>query len=573
MKPSRLLPLAAAALAALALPAAARLELLPGDSAIQLHAPNISNLCAALAASPPGRCWRDPAIQEFLGHPDPARWLPHRDAPAPAREEVRHLQREQMQLLQGEAALGLTQGTIPGICLAAQLAAPQYARLQELDQRINRLLPEAMALVRENFQGVELLRATRVSARHATNITWQALVNDTFLYSNDRAWMEKSISRLQARPPSGAAAAYLLHARVSGDGIRALIEKALAPRPRRPAAAAATNTPPLFQPGDLINALKISELQEVTFSIAEQDRQLRTAVRIQNRGCRQGIWTLLDPAPLPADWRLPYIPADAFAYSANRLNLAAFWEALPGMLSQINPALAASQMMFQGMLQQSFGVDLSNDVIRHLESGYATCSRMEGGESRMLLYWQLKQPAEAAAALGRLLADAAPLRMQLGERLQAADFRGRPLYTITPAAAGSNAWSLAVAGQFLVCGDDAMVRAALRAADAPGAAAEFYGSAGYQALLRLKPTQACSYEMLNLAAAIRAYLAGPQWREIRRHCEQWNAKKQVRSGACAMLNFDRMPPADKIAAFFGPLLSYSAATADGWESVTVWTEP
>ncbi len=50
--------------------------------------------------------------------------------------------------------------------------------------------------------------------------------------------------------------------------------------------------------------------------------RLRTALRINNRSCRQSIWTLLNPAPLPADWRLPYIPADAFAYNAGRMNLA-----------------------------------------------------------------------------------------------------------------------------------------------------------------------------------------------------------------------------------------------------------
>ncbi len=573
MNHAHLPPLAAALLTALALPAAARLELLPEDSAIRLHIPSVSNLCAALESSPPGRCWRDPAMQEFLGHPDPARWLPHHGAPAHLRDEIRHLQKESLLLLQEDLAIGLAPGPDAELYIAAQLSEPQYARIQELDRHIARLIPESITFVREEFQGVELLRATLVSPDKNTNTSWQAFVSNTYLDSTDRGWVEKSISRLQARPPAAAAAPYLLQGRADGGWLCALLEKAITPRPPRKTDNAATNAPPLFKPGDLIRALKISELQEVSFDVSAQDGRLRTALRINNRGCRQGIWTLLDPAPLPADWRLPYIPADAFAYNANRMNLAGLWEALPGMLNQISPALSASRQFFEAMLQQTFGIDLHNDLLRHLDTGYAACSRMRDGSSRELMYWQVKHPAEAAAALARLLADAAPLRMHLGENFQASEFRGRPIYTFARPAAGSNAWSLAVAGQYLVGGDDAMVRAALRAADAPGSPAGFYDSAAYQALLRFKPAAACSYESLDLGAAIRGHLAGARWRQIRQYLEQLNAKHKTLSGQSAGINFDRMPPADKIAAFFGPLLSYSAATADGWESVTVWTNP
>ncbi len=128
MNHAHLPPLAAALLTALALPAAARLELLPEDSAIRLHIPSVSNLCAALESSPPGRCWRDPAMQEFLGHPDPARWLPHHGAPAHLRDEIRHLQKESLLLLQEDLAIGLAPGPDAELYIAAQLSRPQYAR-------------------------------------------------------------------------------------------------------------------------------------------------------------------------------------------------------------------------------------------------------------------------------------------------------------------------------------------------------------------------------------------------------------------------------------------------------------
>ncbi len=573
MNHARLPPLAAILMTALALPAAARRELLPEDSAIRLHIPSVSNLCAALESSPPGRCWRDQAMQDFLGHPDPARWLPHHGAPAHLRDEIRHLQQESLRLLQEDLAIGLMPGPASGLCIAAQLSEPQYSRMQELDRRISQLLPESITFVRESFQGVELLRTTLVSPGKTTNTTWQAFVKNTYLDSADRAWVEKSISRLQARPPAGAAAPYLLQGRADGAWLCALLEKAITPRPPRTTGNAATNAPPLFKPGDLIKALKISELQEISFDISAQEGRLRTALRVNNRSCRQGVWTLLDPAPLPADWRLPHIPADVFSYNANRMNLAALWAALPEMLNQINPTLSASRQFFELMLQQTFGLDLPNDVLRHLDTGYASCSRMRDGNSRTLMYWQVKQPAEAAAAMARLLADGAPLRAQLGENFQASEFRGRPIYTFAHPAAGSNTWSLAMVGQYLALGDDPMVRAALRAADTPGSGADFYESAAYKDLLRLKPASACSYELLDLGAAIRGYLTGAQWRQIRRYLEQLNAKHQTRSGQASGVNFDRLPPAEKIAAFFGPLLSYSAATPDGWESVTVWTNP
>ena len=350
---------------------------------------------------------------------------------------------------------------------------------------------------------------------------------------------------------------------MSGRGICSLIEKAFELQPTT------TNTPQLVRAGDLINALKLSELREATLTLTKQNNRLRTVTRINNGRCRQGIWALTDTTPLPTDWRLPYLPADAYTYTANRLNLAAFWDALPGMLGQINPTLAASQMMFQSMLQ-AFGVNVTEDIIRRLESGYATFSRMEGSDSHTLLYWQLKQPAEAATTLDRLLADGSPLRMQLGERLRTTKFRGYNIYTITPSTGASNAWSLATAGQFLVCGNDTMLRAALRATDTTGAAAGFYKTAAYQELLRSKPAQACSYEILDPVPIIRAYLTESKWRQFLQHREQLNAKKQ---GCGQLPNLGRVPPTEKIASFFGPLLSYGVATPDGWESVTTWTNP
>ncbi len=88
---------------------------------------------------------------------------------------------------------------------------------------------------------------------------------------------------------------------------------------------------------------------------------------------------------------------------------------------------------------------------------------MRDGSSRELMYWRVKHPRGSRRGLARLLADAAPLRMHLGENFQASEFRGRPIYTFARPRPGSNAWSLAVAGQYLVGGDDAMVQAALRA--------------------------------------------------------------------------------------------------------------
>ncbi len=574
---TRRLPLLAAAMLAAAapLPAATRLELLPADLSLRLHIPGVSNLCAAIAASPPGRCWNDPAMQEFLGHPNLANWLPHFGADAHQKDEIRHLQKEQFKLIQHDLALGLGHGGSTGIYVAAQCSAANYASARELDERMARLIPEAMTFLREDFQGVEMLRTTLISDRKTTNTIWQAFLHDTVLESSDRAWVEKSISRLQTQPPHDPAAPYLLQARVAGGWIRSTLEMALTPRPRPTAAGdAATNTP-LFKPGDLIDALKISELQALSLTISLKDSRLQTALRIHNTRSRQGIWALLDTTPLPADLRLPYVPADALAYGANRLDLAGFWNALPAMLTQLNPALGASQQFFQGMLQQTFGVELNSDVFRHLESAYASCSRMEGAQSRTLLYWQIKNPADVAATLGRLLGDAAPLRMQLGDNFQVAEFRGHPLYTFTPAGAGgSNAWSLAVAGQYLALGDDAMLRAALRALGGKaGAGTEFYQSAAYQELLRQKPANACAYGALDLARGIREYLSGPEWRQMRQRWAKWRAQQSAGAQKWAGPDFDRMPPPEKIASFFGPLLSYSAATDDGLESITVWMTP
>ncbi len=38
------------------------------------------------------------------------------------------------------------------------------------------------------------------------------------------------------------------------------------------------------------------------------------------------------------------------------------------MLNQISPALSASRQFFKAMLQQTFGIDLHNDLLQHLDA-------------------------------------------------------------------------------------------------------------------------------------------------------------------------------------------------------------
>ena len=194
MKLSHLLPMAAAALTAFTLSAATRAELLPGDTALRLHTANVSNLCAALVDTPLGRCLRDPEVKEFLGNPELNCLLPQCGGAPQSQTELQRLRGEQLKLLQGEVVLGLMQGTPVKFCLAAQLTKPQYAQFKEIDEKIHRTLPEAAKFVREDFQGLEILRADNISAGQPTKTTWQTLVNDTFLFSNDRAWLEKALS-------------------------------------------------------------------------------------------------------------------------------------------------------------------------------------------------------------------------------------------------------------------------------------------------------------------------------------------------------------------------------------------
>ncbi|MCA1807996.1 MAG: hypothetical protein ABR497_03450 [Kiritimatiellia bacterium] len=541
-----------------------RLELLPSNVHLRLDLPNVDHFADVIADSQIGRFWKDPEIRDFLGHPEITALLPNLDAPEQQREILRKLQTEQLSLLRGEAAFGLNFGGTTDFYFVAGMPEPDYLQVVEIDRRIAELLPEKVTFLREKFQGTEILRTTRTD-KNSTNVSWQAWARETLLESSDRVWIEKTIAGLQAGAPRDALSNHLLRLRMDGAWLAEALRKALAPD--KPAGD--TEAPAVFDQSRLVEALHINELQYVSFTLQGTAEKLESVTRLANNNSRRGIWSILDTNPLPVGLLLP-VPAGVVSFSLDRLNLPGFWSELPDAIARLDPNVAGGFQFFLGMLQQTFGIDPENDILRHMETCYLSYGRLEKGRTSNLLCWRLKDPQLLKTTLRRLLTEGGPLRTALGDSLQEDEFLGQQLFTISQNAGDQTAaWSLAVGGGHLLIGNPDMLREFLRALNNPAAGAAFQSSPLFRSLQRHTPPTAFAQSFFNLPVFLREFMTGPNWQTWRQQWEAWRTKPENKDHNWAKFDPARIPEPDKIAGFFGPLISHGRAVDGGVETTII----
>ena len=314
-----------------------------------------------------------------------------------------------------------------------------------------------------------------------------------------------------------------------------------------------------------MKALGLDTLKTIRMAVKLEPAQTRFSVMVDRGSARQGIWKMVDARPAPADARLPFMPADVVAFGVERANFPALWSEIPVVLRALDPQM---EMQFS-MLQSMSGIDVAADVMAHVDTLFVS---LQDNKDQLLVAVQLKNPGAMAATLKRCLvaADPAAPTQKPAFGAKEEDFRGVSLFTWQTKPEKST--GVAVVGSMLYIGESELIRGVIRAqtAEKPGEDA-FFKSAIYKDMLKNKPDAAMSYALMNLRSVIRSLFSEENVAKMKLALAAKLGDPDAAKTSPALdkllrgIDFSKMPTADQISAFFGPVFRYDTSTGDQLE--------
>ena len=574
-----------------------RQALLPADPFLLVRISSMAGFTNAVQSLPIGRLWKNAQFQNFLGNPDINALLQELSGTNAVNTEKAHLESEIWRLFQGEVIMafdrdpegpassankngGETNADL-GMDLTysaiAQCSVENHRKIMELEQRLADLEKGRVSRTRIAFQGYEIIQTVEPDENGGETKSWQACAGGFLLESDRREWVEGALARIKrdGPPAPGRAETPCIEAAFSGAKIRKSLEETISefnmPDPgesgqdagaqeEKPIGPAA-GKPKIDAPA-VVKALGLDTLNSIGMTIRLEPAQVSMTVAVDRGPARNGIWKLIDAQPAPGDAKLPYAPADTVSFGVARANYPALWNEIPVVLRTIDPQL---EMMF-GMMQAMTGINVASDITPHLDTLLLS---LNDSKDRVLLAVQLKNAAAMSATLKRLLGAADPAaptqRPDLGAKEE--EFRGVQLYVWQPAAGDSMA--VAVAGATLYVGAPELVRGVIRAQTAEKPVEDaFFNTAIYRNMLKYKPDGATSYQLMDLPSAIRTMLRAENIEKAKLVLAAKLIKLEAENDSPALkkflrgIDFSKMPPADQIAAFFGPMFGYASCPGD-----------
>ncbi len=561
-----------------------RAALAPAESDIRLRISDVAGCTSAVPQSSVGRFWQDDGVQAFLGRPDGAllvRGLVTGTNGMSAQKA--HLLAEQLRLLKGEVIVAIDTLRCPtglgtkaqpdpvkdesAFYLVAQMPLPDYKKSLELDRQIADLDKQKTTLSHVEFQGQDLAMIVERGQDGRERRSWQTCLNDTFLGSNRKEWIEQTVARIKREGPPSAgrpetpSVDLLLSGAMITDALKTMIAAMPALTPGGAAAQGGNdpvgpvNKQPKIDAAAVLKALGLDTLKSLRFNAQFEQTQARLKIVIDRGSARRGLWALVVDQAVPEDLKISYVPANVDAFTVTRVNLLALWQEIPGILQAIDPGLPAMFAMLTGMLQQSVGINLDTEVMANLDTLVISSSCLQDNEAQILVAWQLKDAKAMDAVLKRLIAK----NPAAGE-----EFRGVSLLNLP--CATNFAGAAAVVGNQLYFGNVEQVRGAIRAqtAEKPAAAA-FLQAAIYRDMLKNKPAGSQDYSLTDMSASVLSWFSAANVAKMKLALAQQAGSKTVNPAMGAFLkgiDFSKMPPAEKMASFFGPLFEYNTVKGD-----------
>lgn len=591
--------LLAAMLGASGLMAYERSALLPVDPYVLVRISSVAACSNAIQALPIGKLWKDDGFQNFLGHPNFMAIMRSMSETNSMSKEQTHLQDELWRLLKGEVILAIDQNQDNAAAGAAgrnkgtnadlnmdltfaavtEFSSDDYNKMLALEQRLADIDQQKIQRSHVDFQGQDIVFTVRKEYDGNEIKTWQTFVNGVLIESDRKEWVESTIARVkrEGAPTTGQPETPGMEITLSGSKIRASLEKIITnfkmPTPGAGSSGAddqvepvgPVNTNPKTNAAAIMKALGLDTLKTFKMTVKLEPAQTRTTMMVDRGSARHGIWTFIEAQPAPADVKLPFVPGDTISFGVERANYPALWNELPAVLRALDPQLEMTLDMFQTMA----GINVSSDLMAHLDT---LCISLQTEKDQMLVALQLKNAIAMATTLKQFLVapdPAAPMqRPGLGAKEE--EFRGVSLFTWQ--SKSDQSIGLAVAGNMLYIGESELIRGIIRAqtADKPVEDA-FFRSDIYRNMLKNKPDKAMGYRLINLEAMIRSMLSEENVAKMKQtlamtlSAPDENNSSPVFDKFLRGIDFTKMPAADKIAAFFGPVYGYATVNGDRLE--------
>jgi hypothetical protein len=587
------------------------------DAALIIRVSNTVDFLEAIESSSLGQLWNSSEMKAFINNQNLGEAIKDGFMHSVHGEKLNnkalaHLYWEEMKLLKSEVVFGISppdkEDNTPFYMIAAVDKA-DHRRMLELDERIDELDDEVSIVGKEDFQGVEIIRLDRVGETGEKETTWGAYYEGTSVTSTIKEWVERCILRLKKELPSNPDKTPTLHMQINQAFIKAMLEGKKTPPgevPKTGEQAALTpngpDVPDKTEPGTpvpsgaaILKALGLDNLQFISLDLFLKPGAMEFQFQVKSfdTGVKKGLWTLLNRERIPANHRLAYVPDDIVTYQVMRLDINAFWKEVPDIIQAINPQSARYFQAFEGMFKGMYQIDLSRDVFGNLGTLITTYSRMDGIIKEELTAFQLRSGEQMDKLLAKIFGEGSMLKAQMQDRMAIYEVHGHKLYsfkpisplppaqpgqpgqpgqpqTTGPAAQPRPDTGVAVIDGSLVFGTDKLVRSLIQAVSSPRTnnanTNSLYKNPVYTKLMRKVPDDAVGYAITDfsrllqpLLSLVRDPMLGPAFKMKDLPVEPGAEKEKPEPLEVFFQNlrFDRLPPADFMASFFGKGVNYT----------------
>jgi len=244
--------------------------------------------------------------------------------------------------------------------LSAEVTQKKYQEILQREEWFRNSLDLPVAVVKSDFQGVEISQFVLNQKDKKDKVYWQAFVNNTFLFAQKRDWIEQSITRLKKATltpsfpdskPGLFAEIYFPY--ISGD------QKTFKKTQK-------------ILGGDLY-----------TFSLIPTDDGLIFNGFLRMNSPKQGIFSLFrsDSKGLT---KLPSFQKGLQAFCVADFDLVNFWKKLPRWMSVISIKKLIWVLSLDQSLKKSFGLSLEDDIFRATGSRFSSATYLQGTNSIFL---------------------------------------------------------------------------------------------------------------------------------------------------------------------------------------------
>lgn len=519
-----------------------RSELIPENAQADVRVSNLSGLLEKLQASSFGKLWNDPQFQDFLGRPGNDIW---QDYLFGDKSPERDMMVEQFRMLDGEIVVALPENGSSYVIVA--MSEDDFRESLLLDDKLSDSDAAPFDIVRDTFQGVDMIEHIYNSGTEEESHSWQAFRNNTLVMGPDREWVERSIVQLgkgDIEEPAGKPSLDVnlpLSLFIDGTirGMNAL-----------PSAS-----------GDalaLFEALGIMDVEHFNLHLELEDDKLVIDNTLFADNLGRGIFAILDtkPTTMPS---VPFLPENMSMLEVGRVDLLRLWNELPNVAGEALPELKPQIATILAAIRAQLGVDPGSDLLGYMGTRYLGFSSLENDNLDTVIAMELNDSRSFVKGLETII-NAPAIQPLATEALDTTDFLGYTLYC-SKDATSPEAFAFSVAGNHVFYGTPAGVRQVVRVVAGERAAnPRTEQSTLVRGIERHVPSSAFGFTAIDWNKNIAHFV-----RELDRNgtVNQLFGQLVVMGSPVAVPNLEKLPPAEHIASFFGTTYQYIEKTNRG----------